>query len=100
MKLFNTYLAVSAIMLAGIFPMSINAKVEEELSGNDLSAGIGTIYHGLVLGLSRNPSLRDEMLKTAAFAHASVIAGNDVTRIKDLYDAILVDALKCVDAPK
>jgi F0F1-type ATP synthase membrane subunit c/vacuolar-type H+-ATPase subunit K len=91
----KTYLGASAIMLAGIFPTSINAKVlGEEFCGNDLSAGIGTIYHALVMAISRNPSLRNNLLRAAVFGHASVIAGNDVTKIKDLYDAILVDALK------
>lgn len=58
---------------------------------------IGTVYGSLVIAISRNPSLSDELLKTAIIGHASILAGNDpgntaeeaaviVSEIKTIFD--------------
>lgn len=54
----------------------------------DPSDALGTIYGSLLLSVSRNPTLADELIKLAAFGHASVIGGEDLEHIPALFDEI------------
>ncbi len=51
---------------------------------------IGTIHAALIIGVSRNPSLRDELMKIAFFGHASVLAGGDLEMTPDILSDLLV----------
>jgi len=45
--------------------------------------GIGSIYGALIFGISRNPSLKDELEKAAIFGAAAVLADDDPGRISE-----------------
>jgi len=52
-------------------------------------SGVASIWEGLVIGISRNPSLKDELFKTAVFGTAVVNGGTDDPRdIVDAYNNI------------
>jgi len=59
---------------------------------SDVQDALGTIYGLLVMGVSRNPSLREELVKIATFGHASVLAGRDEELIQEKYDALFAAA--------
>ncbi len=63
-----------------------NRKIKLKYDGT--SEAIGSIYSSLVIGVSRNPSLKDELLNIANYGHASVLAGEDLEMIPEFFEAI------------
>ncbi|GFH53225.1 predicted protein [Chaetoceros tenuissimus] len=45
---------------------------------NDPLDAIGVIYGSLIIGVSRNPSLKNELVELALLGHASALTGDDL----------------------
>ena len=59
------------------------------IKGSEKADAIGTIYGSLVIGVSRNPSLKDELFKLATLGHAAALAGDDVDEIADKVESLV-----------
>ena len=52
---------------------------------------LGTIWGATILGISRNPSLKDELIDTALAGSAAVLAGRDIDKVDDYYTDYLLE---------
>ena len=64
-----------------------------ETSGDSccVEDSLGTIWGATILGISRNPSLKDEIINTAIAGSAAVLAGRDVDKVDDYYTDYLLE---------
>jgi len=53
-----------------------------------ITDAIGTIWGSLVLGISRNPSLKDELYKAAVIGSSIVLAGDKPGQIAEKFAII------------
>ena len=61
------------------------AEWSNPLKGAENKAdAIATIYGSLIIAVSRNPPLKDELFEVATFGHAAALAGDDVDKIDDI----------------
>ncbi len=49
---------------------------------------IGSIYASLVIGVSRNPSLKDALMNITNYGHAAVLAGEDLEMIPEFFETL------------
>ena len=52
---------------------------------------LGTIWGATILGISRNPSLKDELIDYALAGSAAVLAGRDIDKVDDYYTDYLLE---------